>query len=171
MIMKRMILAAGLLIGTSAVAGAQTHRANGSGKTTKYNSTTSHAAKSQKQATTKRNSNAANEKNEVVIPATLLNPATLDPGKMYMWEDGQAATPSGHEAASINNNKVVNARQESNSKQQRDLVNPYLVNPANLQMGKMYMWQNGQAATPTGQEATAVNGGYAALGDSTKRKH
>jgi hypothetical protein len=33
------------------------------------------------------------------------------------------------------------------------------------------MWQNGQAATPTGQEATAVNGGYAALGDSTKRKH
>lgn len=40
-----------------------------------------------------------------------------------------------------------------------------------LNQRKEYNWKNGQEATPTGHEATGVNGGYAALGkDSTKQK-
>jgi hypothetical protein len=35
---------------------------------------------------------------------------------------------------------------------------------------KNYNWENGQQATPTGNEATGTNGGYSAIGRDTTRK-
>jgi hypothetical protein len=32
---------------------------------------------------------------------------------------------------------------------------------------KVYRWKNGQRATPTGQEATSINGGYSAIKKDT----
>jgi hypothetical protein len=159
--MKRVILVAGLLIGTFAIADAQTHKKTSHTKTTKYTSTSSHAAKGQKMV--KHNEKSIVPENKQVVIPSSTDPSKLDPRKIYMWEDGQSATPSGHQARAVNGNKVskenIDMQDESGQ-----IVNPYLVNPALLNQAKMYMWRDGQAATPTGHEASSVTGGYAALG-------
>jgi hypothetical protein len=166
--MKRVILAAGLLIGASAVAGAQTHPGKTQGKATKYNSTSSHNAKASDVVNAKKENRAVQAPS--IVNSSLVDPATLDPAKMYLWEDGQVATPSGHEAGAINSNKLAGNKKGKNTVQNGEIVSPSVVNPYTLTPGKMYMWPDGQAATPTGHEAAAMNGGYAALGEATRSK-
>jgi hypothetical protein len=82
-----------------------------------------------------------------------------------IYKNGQSATPSGHEAMAMGSGysffkKAVEKRlttgNEANSgifirdNILRDNTNPFII--------------NGQVATPTGHEATSINGGYASFG-------
>jgi hypothetical protein len=92
LIMKRVIIAAGLLlaVGTTnqVVAQNKTTGKKTNTVTVKKTSTSSHAAKSTKASPDK-------------IERNSVQPIIIHPEKEYMWEDGQLATPSGHDATPV----------------------------------------------------------------------
>lgn len=100
--------------------------------------------------------------------------STLNSRKIYHWEDGQVATPSGHRATGVANNSYSSLKKEKRTikeelenkatKQQR------FPSSSKLDPRKIYLWPDGQRATPSGHRATPVNGGYSApVSDSNEK--
>jgi hypothetical protein len=155
-----MIIAAGLILAMSAANQVEAQKKPASKKTStvtiKKTSTSAHAAKAGKTTTTKVESNSVQNKTVIL------------PEREYMWENGQVATPAGQEATPVGGGYA--APKTKRITQTTDKVQRNSVQKFPLLHEREYMWENGQTATPTGNEATPVGGGYAALKKDTATK-
>jgi len=91
----------------------------------------------------------------------------------YMFSDGQRATATGHEAgsAAIGGQYIFNGNGEDTATLARKTLTSRSLRSrssrvSTLSNRKIYNWKDGQSATPTGEQAASIGGGYAALGHS-----
>ena len=82
---------------------------------------------------------------------------------------GFASAQSTQNSKTTNNGTTVHKTTVHNSKKKSKKAKTVTKKPLNQR--KEYQWKNGQEATPTGHEATGVNGGYSAIKKDTTRKN